>query len=90
MIGLFLATIGLSAVLTLGARLAGYRAGLLDAPDEGRKQHAVPVPALGGIAIFAAFAVSIILKYTLDVEFAASLSESTMALLATAAGVWIL
>lgn len=90
MIGLFLATIGLSAVLTLAARFAGNRAGLLDAPDEGRKQHVVPVPALGGIAIFAAFAVSIVLKYTFDVEFAGSLSESTMALLVTAAGVWIL
>jgi UDP-GlcNAc:undecaprenyl-phosphate/decaprenyl-phosphate GlcNAc-1-phosphate transferase len=90
MIGLFLATIGLSAVLTLAARFAGNRAGLLDAPDEGRKQHAVPVPALGGIAIFAAFAVSIALKYAFDVEFAGSLSESTMALLVTAAGVWIL
>jgi len=90
MIGLFLATIGLSAVLTLAARFAGNRAGLLDAPDEGRKQHAIPVPALGGIAIFAAFAVAIALKYAFDVEFAGSLSESTMALLVTAAGVWIL
>lgn len=90
MIGLFLATIGLSAVLTLAARFAGNRAGLLDAPDEGRKQHAIPVPALGGISIFAAFAVAIAISYAFDVEFAGSLSESTMALLVTAAGVWIL
>ena len=90
MIALFLSTIGLSAVLTFAARFAGNRAGLLDAPDEGRKQHAVPVPALGGIAIFAAFAVAFAIKYAFDVDFAGSLSESTVALLATAAGVWIL
>ena len=90
MIGLFLATIGLSAVLTLAARIAGNRAGLLDSPDEGRKQHAVPVPALGGIAIFAAFGIAFAFKYAFDFEFAGSLSDSTAALLATAAGVWIL
>ena len=90
MIGLFLTTTGLSAVLTVAARLAGNRAGLLDVPDDGRKQHAIPVPALGGIAVFAAFAIVFAFRYASNTEFANSLSDSTTALLATAAGVWVL
>jgi UDP-GlcNAc:undecaprenyl-phosphate GlcNAc-1-phosphate transferase len=90
MIGLFLTTTGLSAVLTLAARLAGNRAGLLDVPNDGRKQHAIPVPALGGVAVFAAFAIVFAFGYAFDAEFANSLSGSTTALLATAAAVWIL
>jgi UDP-GlcNAc:undecaprenyl-phosphate GlcNAc-1-phosphate transferase len=90
MIGLILTTIGLSAALTIAARLAGNRAGLLDVPDEGRKQHAIPVPALGGIAVFAAFAIAFAFNYAFDLEFANSLSASTAVLLGTAAGVWIL
>ncbi|MGZ0170966.1 MAG: glycosyltransferase family 4 protein [Planctomycetales bacterium] len=90
MIGLILTTIGLSAVLTVAARLVGIRAGLLDVPDDGRKQHAIPVPALGGIAVFAAFAIACAFNYAFDVEFASSLSASMAMLLGTAAGVWIL
>jgi UDP-GlcNAc:undecaprenyl-phosphate GlcNAc-1-phosphate transferase len=90
MIGLILTTIGLSAALTVAARLAGNRAGLLDVPDDGRKQHAIPVPALGGVAVFAAFAIAFAFKYAFDIEFASSLSASTAVLLGSAAGVWIL
>ena len=90
MIGLLLTTIGLSAVLTLAARHAGNRAGLLDVPDDGRKQHAIPVPALGGIAVFVAFAIVFAFRYAFNSEFANSLSDSTTALLATAVGVWVL
>lgn len=90
MIGLLLITVGLSAVLTLAARYAGIRACLLDVPDNGRKQHAVPVPALGGVAVFAAFAIVFAFRYASNVEFANSLPDSTTALLATAFGVWIL
>lgn len=90
MIGLILTTIGLSAALTIAARLVGIRAGLLDVPDDGRKRHAVPVPALGGIAVFAAFAIAFAFKYAFDLEFASSLSASTAVLLVTAASVWIL
>lgn len=90
MIGLFLITVGLSAALTLLARYAGNRAGLLDVPDEGRKQHAVAVPALGGIAVFAAFAIVFAVTYAFDLEFASTLSGSITALLATASAVWML
>ncbi|NQV28012.1 MAG: hypothetical protein HQ518_26985, partial [Rhodopirellula sp.] len=90
MIGLILTTVGLSAALTVAARLAGNRAGLLDVPDDGRKQHATAVPALGGIAVFAAFAIAFAFKFAIDLQFASSLSASTAALLGTAAGVWVL
>lgn len=90
MIGLFLTTIGLSAVLTMCARRAGIRTGLLDRPDDGRKQHAVAVPALGGIAVFAAFAITFTIRYAFDVEFVGALSDSVAALLGTASAIWVL
>lgn len=90
MIGLFLITVGLSAALTLLARHTGNRAGLLDVPDEGRKQHAVAVPALGGIAVFAAFAIVFAVTYAFGLEFTGTPSSSITALLATAAAVWTL
>ena len=90
MIGLFLSTIGLSAVLTFLARLAGNRAGLLDIPDDGRKQHETAVPALGGIAVFSAFAIALGIRCFTNAEFSGLLSETTAALLLTAASIWIL
>jgi UDP-GlcNAc:undecaprenyl-phosphate/decaprenyl-phosphate GlcNAc-1-phosphate transferase len=90
MIGLLLTTIGLSAVLTIIARYVGNRAGLLDVPDDGRKQHAVPVPALGGIALFAAFAIAFTFRYAFNIDFANGLSDSMTALLSSAAAVLIL
>jgi UDP-GlcNAc:undecaprenyl-phosphate/decaprenyl-phosphate GlcNAc-1-phosphate transferase len=90
MIGLFLITVGLSAGLTLLVRHGGIRAGLLDVPDAGRKQHAVAVPALGGIAVFAAFGTAFAFKYAFDLEFARSLSGSVTTLLVTASAVLML
>lgn len=90
MIGLLLITIALSAVLTFIVRQTGLRAGLLDVPDDGRKQHAVPVPALGGIAVFTAFAIALTGYSVYDIEFKASLSDSTAILLGSAAVIWIL
>lgn len=90
MIGLLLITFALSAVLTVAVRQAGIRAGLLDVPDEGRKQHAAAVPALGGIALFTAFSTILTGCCLYHVEFAESLSESTTILLGSAAVIWIL
>lgn len=90
MIGLLLITIALSAVLTFIVRQMGIRAGLLDVPDDGRKQHALPVPALGGIAVFTAFAIALTCYGVYDIDFAASLSDSTANLLGSATVIWIL
>lgn len=90
MIGLILATIGLSAVLTVIARRVGIRVGLLDLPDDERKQHDEPVPALGGIAFFTAIALVLGALSLLDSDFAASLSGFPTALLVTSAAVWCL
>ena len=88
MIGLFLATIGLSAVMTLVARRAGNHVGLLDVPDAGRKRHVVAVPALGGIAVFAAFAIIVSARCLVEPAFANALSGPMAVLLASAAVVW--
>lgn len=47
-----------SLLTPLSARFAIAR-GWLDHPDHGRKTHASPVPAVGGVAVFAAFVVAL-------------------------------
>jgi UDP-GlcNAc:undecaprenyl-phosphate/decaprenyl-phosphate GlcNAc-1-phosphate transferase len=51
---LFLIASGLSLLLTPIVRLAARRVGALDLPDD-RKVHKQPVPRLGGLSIFIAF-----------------------------------
>jgi UDP-GlcNAc:undecaprenyl-phosphate GlcNAc-1-phosphate transferase len=41
--------------LTLTVRRIAIKRNILDHPDNGRKQHAAPVPLFGGLAIFIAF-----------------------------------
>ncbi len=54
-------TVILSLVLTAAVRTLALRRGLVDMPGEERRVHLVPVPRLGGLAIFGAFAVGIAL-----------------------------
>jgi len=51
---LFLISLGLSIVLTPVARLLGIKLGAMDIPME-RKVHSVPIPRIGGLAVFFAF-----------------------------------
>lgn len=50
----FVFSCALAALLTVAARAAGLRLGVLDRPG-GRKDHAKPIPVTGGWAIFGAF-----------------------------------
>lgn len=56
---IFAAALGLAAGATPLARRLAQRAGVLDEPSE-RKIHAIPIPRLGGLAIFAAFILALI------------------------------
>ena len=51
----FILSFCLSVLGTIVVRRLARRANVVDQPDQGRKRHAVPVPLLGGLAIFAAF-----------------------------------
>jgi UDP-GlcNAc:undecaprenyl-phosphate/decaprenyl-phosphate GlcNAc-1-phosphate transferase len=57
----------LSYLLTFGVIAISRRAGWLDRPTvERRRIHKVPVPRLGGVAIFLAFVIASLLFYTTD------------------------
>ncbi len=51
---LFLVSVTVTAVATVGVRALALRYGVLDIPDE-RKRHGRSVPLLGGVALWAAF-----------------------------------
>ena len=53
------AALGLAAAATPLARRLAQRAGVLDQPSD-RKIHAIPIPRLGGVAIFAAFILALV------------------------------
>src|SRR4051812_34634565 len=60
-------TLAVSLVLTPLVRRFAVRKGLLDVPGEERRVHKVAVPRLGGLAIYGAFAVGVLLTYVLNV-----------------------
>ncbi|MEL6611226.1 MAG: MraY family glycosyltransferase [Bacteroidota bacterium] len=59
---IFLAALGVALVLTPTFRTAAFRFGWVDIPDA-RKIHTVPVPRVGGIAIFAGLTAGLALAY---------------------------
>jgi UDP-GlcNAc:undecaprenyl-phosphate GlcNAc-1-phosphate transferase len=52
--------------------------GLLDHPDEVRKQHKHPTPLTGGLAIYLAFIITMFLNFHFSVEVKAILAASTL------------
>ena len=57
----FMIALGMALVLTPGVIAFARRTGALDKPDA-RKVHAHPIPRIGGIGIYAAFMVSILVQ----------------------------
>ena len=68
----------LSFVTTPIARVLAFRIGAVDDPkkDDGRRMHKIPMPRLGGLAIFFSFVVSVLLFY--------GISKFTLSLIAGA------
>jgi UDP-GlcNAc:undecaprenyl-phosphate/decaprenyl-phosphate GlcNAc-1-phosphate transferase len=60
---IFVVTLVLSLLLTPLVRREALRRGLVDQPGEARRVHKVPVPRLGGIAMYAAFATGVLLTF---------------------------
>ncbi len=67
--GLFAFSLALSFVATRQVRDIATRRGWVFIPQEGRHVHQSPLPRLGGVAIFLAFSISLILWLTLSLIF---------------------
>ncbi|HYO50279.1 MAG TPA: MraY family glycosyltransferase [Chloroflexia bacterium] len=68
MVLLFGITLALSLALTPLVRRLALRRGLVDVPGEARRVHKVAVPRLGGLAMYAAFAVGVLLTFAFGVQ----------------------
>ena len=64
---LLLLSFGIGYVCTPLAHLLAHRTGVLDAPQE-RKGHSVPTALLGGAAVYAAFALTVLRNFTFSLE----------------------
>jgi UDP-GlcNAc:undecaprenyl-phosphate/decaprenyl-phosphate GlcNAc-1-phosphate transferase len=67
--GLFAFSLIVSFVATRDVRDLANRRGWVSEPQDGRHVHQTPLPRLGGVAIFLAFSVSLILWLALSVVF---------------------
>lgn len=65
LIALFAITLAVSLGLTPLVRRMALRRELVDSPGEERRVHKLPVPRLGGLAMYAAFAVGVLLTFVL-------------------------
>ena len=65
---LFFLSLALSLLLTPLAERIAYRYHFLDVPD-GRKRHRVPIPLLGGVAIYASFFFTLAFCYLVKPEW---------------------
>ena len=68
MLVIFAVTLAVSLGLTPLVRRFAIRRGMVDKPGAARRVHTIPVPRLGGLAMYAAFAVGILLMFGLNVH----------------------
>ena len=80
MIKIFLLAFTGSVIFTWVAIKVAEKLDIMDHPDE-RKVHAKPVPLLGGVAIFAACMLSILLNFSFSIELKAVVVASFVILL---------
>jgi len=64
-LALFVLAFLIGLVATVGVRRAALWLGVVDRPDNFRKVHDKPMPRLGGVAVFAAFVVPLLVLYAL-------------------------
>lgn len=68
MIAAFLVSGVLSFILTPVAKKIAHKIGAIDVPKDERRMHKEPIPRLGGLAVFFAFLVAVILLIPVDIE----------------------
>ncbi|MDL2237354.1 undecaprenyl/decaprenyl-phosphate alpha-N-acetylglucosaminyl 1-phosphate transferase [Christensenellaceae bacterium OttesenSCG-928-K19] len=64
---------GVALAITPLVRKLSIKIGAVDVPRDGRRMHSKPVPTMGGLAIFVAFAVSMLIFVPLERTYAAML-----------------
>lgn len=70
LVGHVLMAIGVAVIISFLAtplvKSLAYKVGAIDVPKDGRRMHKVPIPRLGGLAIFLAFLLSTLLFAEID------------------------
>lgn len=62
----FLIAMAVAYIVTPFVIKLAYKVGAIDVPKDNRRVHKVPIPRLGGIAIFIGFMVSLLVTFRLD------------------------
>lgn len=65
----FLLAVVVSFATTPLVKRVAYKVGAIDVPKDDRRMHKMPVPRLGGLAIFIAFLFSVLLFADIDLQF---------------------
>ena len=68
MLGAVLLAAGVSFLATPLVKLLAYKVGAVDVPKDNRRMHKVPIPRLGGLAIFIAFMFSVLIFAQIDTQ----------------------
>ena len=69
---IFAVTLAISFGLTALVRKVALQRGWVDMPGDARRVHSSPVPRLGGLAMFVAFAVGVLLTFIFDIRLGKS------------------
>lgn len=69
----FILALGVAFALTPGVKMLAIRMKAVDVPKDNRRMHKVPIPRMGGLAIFAGFLISSILFIPLTEQYRAIL-----------------
>ncbi len=67
-VGAFLTSGVLAFILTPFVKNLAYKIGAIDVPKDDRRMHKVPIPRLGGLAMFFGFLLSVLLFLPIDIE----------------------
>ena len=68
MLGAVLLAAGVSFLATPLVKMLAYKVGAVDVPKDNRRMHKVPIPRLGGLAIFIAFMFSVLIFAQIDTQ----------------------
>ena len=68
MMGALVLAAGISFIATPLVKQLAYKVGAVDVPKDNRRMHKVPIPRLGGLAIFLAFMLSVLIFAEIDLE----------------------
>jgi UDP-GlcNAc:undecaprenyl-phosphate GlcNAc-1-phosphate transferase len=77
----FLTAVAIALCTTPFAKRLAYKIGAIDIPKDDRRVHKIPIPRMGGLAIYFGFVISVILWLPLDKEIIGMLIGGTLILL---------